>query len=137
MRSPISPQLGSWITWVAKGLYRTICSDLLEKREAVYFYLIKRALALEKRVLYLVPEIAMTRGLLEKFRKRFGENAALLHSRILLREREEEWRKIRTGRAHVVLGPRLAVLSPVEGLGLVILDEEQDESYFQREESLI
>ena len=104
-----------------------------EKREAVYFYLIKRALALKKRVLYLVPEIAMTRGLSEKFRRRFGENAALLHSRMSVRDREEEWTKIRSGRADVVLGPRLAVLSPVEGLGLVILDEEQDESYFQRE----
>jgi primosomal protein N' (replication factor Y) len=105
----------------------------LEKREAVYFYLIKRALALKKRVLYLVPEIAATRSLEEKFQKRFGENAALLHSRMSIRNREEEWSRIQSGRVDVVVGPRSAVLSPVENLGLIILDEEQDESYFQRE----
>lgn len=104
-----------------------------EKREAVYFYLIKRALTLKKRVLYLVPEIAATRSLLNKFRKRFGENTALLHSRMSIRDREGEWIRIHSGRADIVLGPRSAVLSPVKGLGLVILDEEQDESYFQRE----
>ncbi len=104
-----------------------------EQREAVYFYLIKRTLALKKRVLYLVPEIAATRSLVEKFQKRFGENAALLHSRMSARSREEEWSKIHSGKADVVVGPRLAVLSPAEDLGLVIVDEEQDESYFQRE----
>ncbi len=104
-----------------------------DKREAVYFFLMKKVLASKKRVLFLVPEIAMTRGLLEKFRKRFGENAALLHSRMSVRDREETWMKIHSGRADVVLGPRSAVLSPIEDLGLVILDEEQDESYFQRE----
>jgi primosomal protein N' (replication factor Y) len=104
-----------------------------EKREAVYFYLIKRALSLKKRVLYFVPEIAATQGLLKKFQTLFGENTALLHSRMSAREREEEWTRIHSGRAEIVLGPRSAVLSPVKGLGLVILDEEQDESYFQRE----
>jgi primosomal protein N' (replication factor Y) len=104
-----------------------------EKREAVYFYLIKRALTLKKRILYLVPEIATTRDLLEKFQKRFGENAALLHSRMSARSREAVWEKIHSGRADVVLGPRSAVLSPVRDLGIVILDEEQDESYFQKE----
>jgi primosomal protein N' (replication factor Y) len=104
-----------------------------EKREAVYFYLIKRALASKKRVLYLVPEIAATGGLVEKFQKRFGEKAALLHSRMSVRSREEEWSRIREGCVDVVVGPRSAVLSPVEDVGLVIVDEEQDESYFQRE----
>jgi primosomal protein N' (replication factor Y) len=104
-----------------------------EKREAVYFYLIKRALSLKKRVLYLVREIAATSSLVEKFQKRFGENAALLHSRMSVRSREEEWLKIQSGGVDVVVGPRSAVLSPVENLGLIILDEEQDESYFQRE----
>ena len=104
-----------------------------EKREAVYFYLIKRALTLRKKVLYLVPEIAATHSLVEKFQKRFGEHAALLHSRMSIRTREEEWSKIRSGRVDIVVGPRSAVLSPAEDLGLVIVDEEQDESYLQRE----
>jgi primosomal protein N' (replication factor Y) len=105
----------------------------LEKREAAYFYLIKRALALKRKILYLVPEIAATQNLVEKFQKRFGENAALLHSRMSIRSREEEWSKIYSGQVDVVVGPRSAVLSPVENLGLVIVDEEQDESYIQRE----
>lgn len=104
-----------------------------EKREAVYFYLIKRALSLKKRILYLVPEIAATISLLKKFESRFGENTALLHSRMSARDREEEWTRIHSGLADIVLGPRSAVLSPVKDLGLVIIDEEQDESYFQRE----
>ncbi|MGD9345146.1 MAG: primosomal protein N' [Candidatus Aminicenantes bacterium] len=104
-----------------------------DKREAVYFYLIKRTLALKKRILYLVPEIAATRSPVEKFRMRFGENATLLHSRMSARGREEAWSKIQSGQVDVVVGPRSAVLSPMENLGLVIVDEEQDESYFQRE----
>jgi primosomal protein N' (replication factor Y) len=104
-----------------------------ERRDAVYFYLIKRALAKKKRVLYLLPEIAATRSMVERFQKRFGENAALLHSRMSVRGREEEWSRIQSGRVDLVVGTRSAILSPVEDLGLVILDEEQDESYFQRE----
>ncbi len=104
-----------------------------EKREAVYFYLIKRVLAQKKRVLYLVPEIATTHDLVVKFQKHFGESAALLHSRMSVGNREDEWSRIQQGRVDIVLGPRSAVLSPVENLGLVIVDEEQDESYYQRE----
>jgi primosomal protein N' (replication factor Y) len=104
-----------------------------KKREAVYFYLIKRALAQKKRILYLVPEIATTRDLFVKFQKRFGESAALLHSRMSVGNREDKWIRIHEGQVDVVLGPRSAVLSPVENLGLVIVDEEQDESYYQRE----
>lgn len=104
-----------------------------EKREAIYFYLIKRALALKKRILYLIPEIAATRSLVEKFQKQLGENAALLHSRVSVRRREAEWSRIHAGQVDVVIGPRSAVLSPVEKLGLVIVDEEQDESFFQKE----
>jgi len=113
------------IDWEEKKSKSYYLFGASEKREAVYFYLIKRALALKKRVLYLLPEIAATCGLVEKFQKRFGENAALLHSRMSVRNREEEWSRIHAGRVGVVVGPRSAVLSPVEDLGLVILDEEE------------
>lgn len=103
------------------------------KREAIYFYLIKRVISLGKRVLFLVPEISLTESLLEKFRNRLGEYAALLHSQMSGGRREDEWLRVKEGRVAVVVGPRSALFSPVENLGLVIVDEEQDDSYFQRE----
>lgn len=103
------------------------------KREAIYFYLMKRTISLGKRVLFLVPEIGLTESLLEKFRNRLGENAALLHSQLSGGKREDEWLRIKEGRVAVVVGPRSALFSPVENLGLIIVDEEQDNSYFQRE----
>ncbi|NQT78780.1 MAG: primosomal protein N' [Candidatus Aminicenantes bacterium] len=104
-----------------------------EKRESVYFYLIKRILADGRKVLYLVPEITLTQSLTEKFEKRLGEKVALLHSRLSEKKRELEWRKIKNGEVDVVVGPRSALFSPLENLGLIIVDEEQDESYYQRE----
>ena len=104
-----------------------------EKRESVYFHLIKRVLAGGRRVLFLVPEIALTQTLREKFEKRLGEKAALLHSRLSEKKRESEWRKIKEGKVDVVVGPRSALFSPLDNLGLIIVDEEQDESYYQQE----
>ena len=104
-----------------------------EKRESVYFYLIKRILADGRRVLFLVPEIALTQSLIEKFEKKLGEKVALLHSRLSEKKRELEWRKIKEGEVDVVVGPRSALFSPLENLGLIIVDEEQDESYYQQE----
>jgi primosomal protein N' (replication factor Y) len=104
-----------------------------ERREAAYFYLIKKFLAVRKRVLILVPEIPLTRSLTEKFQKRLGEKVAVLHSRLPKSRREGEWRKIKGGEAEVVVGPRSALFSPLTGLGLIIVDEEHDESFAQHE----
>jgi primosomal protein N' (replication factor Y) len=104
-----------------------------EKREAVYSRLIKEVLAKGRRVLFLVPEIALTRTLMERFEKRLGEKVALLHSQLSERKRELEWWKIKQGEADVVVGPRSALLSPVDHQGLIIVDEEEDESYYQLE----
>lgn len=103
------------------------------KREAVYFNLIQRVLNIRKRVLFLVPEISLTQTLVEKFEKRLGKRAALLHSQLTEKERESEWERIKEGQADVVLGPRSALFSPLTDIGLVILDEEHDDSYYQRE----
>jgi len=104
-----------------------------EKREAVYSRLIKEILASGSRVLFLVPEIALTRTLMESFEKKLGEKVALLHSQLSDRRRELEWRKIKEGEADVVVGPRSALFSPVDRLGLIIVDEEDDDSYYQLE----
>lgn len=102
-------------------------------REAVYFELIRACLRAKKRVLYLVPEIVLTESAAERFEAVIGRGAALLHSRLSDRQREIEWRRIRSGDADVVLGSRSALLAPIEGLGLVLLDEEQDDSFVQRD----
>jgi len=104
-----------------------------EKREAIYFYLIKDALAQSGKVLFLVPEISLTEALIEKFEKKLGEKVVLLHSQMSERRRENEWLKMISGEREVLIGPRSALLTPVEGLRLIIVDEEQDESYFQPE----
>ena len=104
-----------------------------EKRESVYFHLIKNILAEGKKVLFLVPEIALTQSLREKFERRLGEKVALFHSRLSESRRELEWQKVRGGEADAVVGSRSALFSPLEDLGLIIVDEEQDASYYQQE----
>ena len=104
-----------------------------KEREAVYFYLIKRTLDLGKKVLFLVPEISLTKTLLEKFEKHLGESTALLHSQQTERMKEVEWKRIKAGDVDVVVGPRSALFSPLGDIGLIIVDEEQDESYYQQE----
>ncbi len=104
-----------------------------DKRESVYFQLIKKSLEMRKKVLFLLPEIALTKALREKFEKRLGERAALLHSRLSERKRELEWLRIKEGEAEVVVGSRSALFAPLDDIGLVIVDQEQDESYYQQE----
>lgn len=77
----------------------------------------------------LVPEIALTPQLLQIFTAHFGEKVAVLHSSLSAGERYDEWKRVRTGRARVVLGTRSAVFAPLPNLGLIVLDEEQEHSY--------
>jgi primosomal protein N' (replication factor Y) len=82
-----------------------------------------------KSVIYLVPEIALSRQTAELIGKRFGSSAATLHSGMSPSARLTEWARIRRGEAPIVVGPRSAVFAPVPNLGLVIIDEEHDGSY--------
>jgi primosomal protein N' (replication factor Y) len=104
-----------------------------KKREAIYFDLIKKTLKIQKKVLFLVPEIGLTEPLQEKFMKKLGENVALLHSQLTEKQRASEWERIKAGLADVVVGPRSAIFSPLSKIGLIILDDEHDESYLQKE----
>jgi primosomal protein N' (replication factor Y) len=104
-----------------------------QKRVTIYFDLIKKALNIQKSVLFLVPEIGLTASLQEKFFKKLGENVAILHSQLTGKQRESQWERIRKGRADVVVGTRSAILSPLSHIGLIILDDEHDDSYLQRE----
>ncbi len=79
----------------------------------------------------LVPEISLTTHLMDAYIRRFGDQIAILHSRLSSGERHDEWRRIESGEAKVVLGPRSAVFAPVRNLGLVVVDEEHEPSYKQ------
>ena len=98
-------------------------------KTAVYLKLIRRCLDMGKSAMLLVPEIALTPQLLSLLAAHFGENVAVLHSSLAAGERYDQWMRVRTGEAQVVVGTRSAVFAPCEDLGLVILDEEQEHSY--------
>lgn len=98
-------------------------------KTSVYLRLIASALGEGRTAMVLVPEIALTPQLLRIFTSHFGENVAVLHSALRAGERYDEWKRVRSGRAKVVLGTRSAVFAPLSNLGLLILDEEQEGSY--------
>ena len=95
----------------------------------VYLRLIQAALDRGETAMVLVPEIALTPQLLRIFTSHFGDAVAVLHSSLRAGERYDEWKRVRSGRARVVVGTRSAVFAPLERLGLLILDEEQEGSY--------
>jgi primosomal protein N' (replication factor Y) len=99
----------------------------------IYLNAIEAALSLGRGALLLVPEIALTPAVAGQFHHRFGEKVAILHSAFQDAERAQEWRRIRAGQASVVVATRSGVFAPVQNLGLIIVDEEHDQSYKQQE----
>ena len=95
----------------------------------VYIRLIQSALDRGESALVLVPEIILTPQLLRIFTAHFGKKVAVLHSLLRAGERYDEWKRVRSGDARVVIGTRSAVFAPMQNLGLMILDEEQETSY--------
>ena len=95
----------------------------------VYIRLIRQALALGKTAIVLVPEIALTPQMVSWLHARFGADAAVLHSALSAGERFDEWRRIRSGAARVVIGARSAIFAPIENVGCIIVDEEHESSY--------
>ncbi|MBA3722836.1 MAG: primosomal protein N' [Parachlamydiaceae bacterium] len=101
----------------------------------VYLQAIDKALSMGKGTIMLVPEISLTAQTIERFKSRFKEKIAILHHRLSHGERNDEWHHIRTGAAKIVIGARSAIFSPVVNLGLIIVDEEHEQSYKQNEAS--
>ena len=99
----------------------------------VYLGAIQAALSRGKSAIVLVPEIALTLWIGRLVRARFGASVAVLHSALPDVERAREWWRVRNGEARVVVGTRSAVFAPLENLGLVIVDEEQESAYKQEE----
>ena len=98
-------------------------------KTSVFIRLINEALKQGKTALMLVPEISLTPQMVAKFRRLFGNEVALMHSSLSLGERADEYRRIRGGKAHIVIGTRSAVFAPVENLGLIVIDEEGEGTY--------
>jgi primosomal protein N'' len=99
----------------------------------VYMQSIQQCLELGKQAIVLVPEISLTPQMVERFKGRFGDAVAVLHSRLSNGERYDEWRKIRSRRVQVAIGARSAIFAPFERIGLIIIDEEHESSYKQEE----
>ena len=99
----------------------------------VYLEAIAHARALGRSAIALVPEIALTPQLAGRFRARFGDDVAVLHSGLSERERLGEWHRVRDGRAGIVVGARSAIWAPVARLGILVVDEEHEPSYKQED----
>ena len=96
----------------------------------VYMEVIDDCLRRGKGAIMLVPEISLTYQLIQRMSGRFGkENIAILHSRLTLRERSDEWMRIKKGEARIVIGARMGVFAPMENIGAIILDEEHEATY--------
>lgn len=96
----------------------------------VYMQIIARVLAKGKTAIMLVPEIALTKQVTDRFIGRFGKSRiAVLHSKLTKRERFDEWTRIRRGEAGIVIGARLGVFAPLENIGVIIMDEEHEATY--------
>lgn len=100
----------------------------------IYLQAIENTLSCGKGSIMLVPEIALTSQMIERFRSRFDSQIAVLHHRLSNGERFDEWHRIRRGEAKIVIGARSAIFCPVVDLGLIIIDEEHEQSYKQSEE---
>lgn len=97
----------------------------------VYIEIIRRYLAVNKSVIILIPEIALTPQMLERFQGSFGKVLAIQHSQLTEKDRFEQWKKIKSGEIKIVLGARSAVFAPLPHLGLIVVDEEHEGTYKQ------
>lgn len=95
----------------------------------VYMNVIEQVLKDDKNALMLVPEISLTPQMVRVFTKRFGSDIAVLHSALSAGEKHDEWKRIYNGEAKIVVGARSAIFAPIKNLGVIIIDEEHDNSY--------
>ena len=99
----------------------------------VYIHAIKHTIAQQKNALILVPEIALTPQLIDRFRAAFDDNIAVLHSKMSVGQRFDQWRKILRQEVNIIIGARSALFAPINNLGIIIVDEEHETSYKQQD----
>lgn len=98
-------------------------------KTSVYMSVIDKVLDEGKSVIVMVPEIGLTPQTISLFCKRYGGDIAVFHSALSIRERLEQWKRVKRGQAKIIIGTRSAVFAPVENIGLIIIDEEQEHTY--------
>ena len=120
---------------IKNGSYRTFLLEGVtgSGKTEIYLHAAKTSRTIGKSCLVLVPEISLTPQLVNRFRSRFGDQVAVLHSGMDDGERFDEWSRINQGLASIVIGARSAVFAPMNNLGLIVVDEEHDSSYKQNE----
>ena len=96
----------------------------------VYLQILEKVLMQGRKAIILVPEISLTYQTLNRFVSRFGNNIAILHSKMTVSKRKEEYKRIQKGEVDIVIGARSAIFAPLNNIGLVIIDEEHDASYY-------
>jgi primosomal protein N' (replication factor Y) len=122
----IAGAFGAFATFLLRGVTGS-------GKTEVYLQAIARARAAGKGALVLVPEIALTPQLSGRFRARFGDEVALLHSGLSNAERHQEWLRLRRGEARICVGVRSAIFAPVQDLAVIVVDEEHDGSFKQED----
>ncbi len=98
-------------------------------KTSVYMSVIDKVLDNGKNVIVMVPEIGLTPQTISLFCKRYGGEIAVFHSALSVRERLEQWKRVKNGEAKIIIGTRSAVFAPAENIGLIIIDEEQEHTY--------
>jgi primosomal protein N' (replication factor Y) len=133
----LNPEQTAAVHAIEKGIEKSGYTGFLlhgitgSGKTEVYLRAIARAASLQRGSLVLVPEISLTPQLVRRYRARFGDALAVLHSGLSDRERFDQWRLLRSGRVRVAIGVRSAIFSPVENLGIIAVDEEHDSSFKQ------
>ena len=98
-------------------------------KTSVYMSVMDEVVDSGKSVILLVPEIGLTPQAMSIFSRRYGSNVAIFHSALSIRERKEQWQRVKKGEAKIVIGTRSAIFAPLKNIGLIIIDEEQEHTY--------
>ncbi len=140
----ISPYVPKTLTSEQSVAVNQICSAIKDGRQEnflvhgvtssgktqVYMEAVAACVDGGKAAIVLVPEISLTKQIIERFASRFGrEKIAIMHSKLTQRERYDEWQRIRRGEARIVIGARMGVFAPAENIGIIVMDEEHEASY--------
>ena len=131
---PLEQQVAA-LNRVSQSIEKNIFEEILlhgvtgSGKTEVYLQLIQKCFDMNKQAIVLVPEISLTPQMVERFKGRFGEHVAVIHSRLSMGERYDQWRLIKEGSIKVVVGARSAVFAPFENVGIIIIDEEHENSY--------
>lgn len=118
----VQKDIGRTVTYLLHGVTGS-------GKTEIYLHLMESCISQGKQAIFLVPEIALTPQMVRQVTARFGERVAVLHSSLTVRERYDEWKRIKRGEVDVAVGARSAVFAPFDNLGLIIMDEEHESTY--------